>query len=145
MSQGTSDRVAQITVPPERSYVGVARNFVGDVAAEEGWITNSQLADLRLAVSEAVTNAVVAETARGADDPILVQCATGPDRFEVRIRDHGGGFAVSEQAIGPADPDPGREGGYGLSLMVALVDEARFEEVDGGTEVFLCVIRHPGS
>ena len=60
-----SERVSQISMPPERSYVVIARNFVGDVAAEESWISASRLDDLRLAVSEAVTNAIVAESEHG--------------------------------------------------------------------------------
>lgn len=140
-SDSSPDRVSQISLPPDRRYVGVARDFVGDVAAEEGWISDPRLDDLRLAVSEAVTNAVRAEAAVGRDDQILLRCVAAVDRFEVRIRDRAGGFDAPSTGVPVPEPDPSREGGFGLPLMSALVDETRFEVAHGGTEVCLVLWR----
>jgi len=136
-----SERVSQISMPPERSYVVIARNFVGDVAAEESWISASRLDDLRLAVSEAVTNAIVAESEHGVQEQILIRCLADDAQFEVRIRDHAGGFDAPSVAVPVPEPDPAREGGFGLPLMSALVDEASFEVSDDGTEVCLTLRR----
>ena len=137
----TDERVSEISVPAESKYASIARNFVAEVAAEAGWIEPNRLDDLRLAVSETVTNAISAQAAARHDDRVQVRCCVDSDRLDVWVSDRAGGFDAPHEAPPFPEPDPTRERGFGLALIGALVDEASFGSDDGGTEVHLVVRR----
>jgi anti-sigma regulatory factor (Ser/Thr protein kinase) len=71
------------------------------------------LPDLRLLVSELVTNGVK----YGADGPVRLEITNAPDRIRAEIVDQGGGFTPVER-----DGDLSRVGGWGLHLVEELTD-----------------------
>jgi anti-sigma regulatory factor (Ser/Thr protein kinase) len=78
-----------------------------------GAIPSPQLEDLRLVVSELVTNSVVhAGLTRG--EPITVSVQVFPHRVRVEVVDYGAGFPH-----GPPDPD---HRGWGLPIVERLAD-----------------------
>lgn len=100
------------------------------------------MADLRLVVSEAATNAVEAQGSVGARDRIVVRCQVAEDRVLVEVVDHGPGF--DPEAI-PDLPDvetPERlrhESGLGMALMERMADEVNVESGPDGTTVRLVI------
>jgi serine/threonine-protein kinase RsbW len=97
--------------------------------AESVALENSDLYDIRTAVTEAANN-VVLHAYEGREGPMEVELHTTPETVEVVVRDSGVGI---RPRIRPAD-----EGalGIGLPLIQALVHSVEFSEWNGsGTEV----------
>jgi serine/threonine-protein kinase RsbW len=120
-----TDELVCLDIPAQPAFVGVARAVVATIASSVEGIDDDRLEDLRLAVSEACTNAV--EDREGSDHRVVLRCLVGEEHLEVRIEDATDGF--SAEAIA--------ERGWGLQLINALVDDVTFDRVDGGTAVTL--------
>lgn len=89
------------------------RTAVCAFADAEG-VRNPPLADIRLAVSEAVTNVVIhGYRAQAEPGDIEVTAAVGDGRVEIVVADQGMGFT-------PRDDSPGA--GLGVGLMTAVTD-----------------------
>jgi len=104
--------------------VGKARHAVSDFAAEVGADSDA----VAVAVSEAVTNAVVHAYPQGSDGgDILVEAKVNGDAMVVLVSDGGHG-------IRPNPDSPGL--GYGLALVASLAEEiAIADSPSGGTTV----------
>lgn len=142
--QPAAVEVIELELPPRPEAVAVARLVVGAVAAVEPHFDEERGADLRLAVSEACTNAIRAQLARrtGSDPtaPISVRCEVDGGRIQLTVRDHGGGFDPTGLESHPAVTDPARlehEGGLGIPLIRLLADELEFVDTPGGTTVVM--------
>lgn len=97
--------------------------------AEATALDNSDLYDIRTAVTEAANN-VVLHAYEGREGPLEVELRASPDAVEVIIRDHGVGIRPRIRS-----PDEAALG-IGLPLIQALVHSVEFTDVDGvGTEV----------
>jgi anti-sigma regulatory factor (Ser/Thr protein kinase) len=104
-----------------------ARNAL-DVIPPAGFPAGRQ-SDVRLLVSELVTNAVRhGELAPG--DVIRLVVDADADVLRVEVHDPGGGFVPVEPA-----PDPTRPSGWGLFLVAELADRWGVE-CDGTTRVW---------
>jgi serine/threonine-protein kinase RsbW len=79
--------------------------------------------DIALAVSEAVTNAVLHAYREGASGPMRVVACAEPDRLVVVVRDYGCGMS-------PHPDSPGL--GLGLSVIGRLATEVNIERPDDG-------------
>lgn len=134
-------RTAELQIRAESRFVATARNFVADVARDAGWMDEWQLDDLRLVVSETVTNALRAQVNRDIDELINVSATVFDDRVEIVVTDSAGGFDVPDDLSSLPEPDLRHEGGYGLPLIEALSDEAHFTRTSGGTKVRVVVYR----
>lgn len=139
-----SGEVVELQLPPEPAAVAVARMVVGAVAATEPLFDEERSADLRLAVSEACTNAIQAQLAGRAgadvDAPIVLRCVVSGARIELSVQDHAGGFDAAALAAHPPVTDPARldhEGGLGIPLIRLLADECEFVPSPGGTTVHM--------
>lgn len=106
------------------------RNRVADFAIT-ACMVDPPLADVRLAVSEAVTNAVMHSYVSAAEPGEVDVTASISDRaLVVVVGDHGGGMR-------PRTDSPGLGLGLPLISMVADVYEVRPRE-PRGTEVHMC-------
>lgn len=136
-------RIAHLEFPAESRFVAAARNFAADAAREAGWLDAQQMDDLRLVVSETVTNALRAHMAQDVADSIHVESRVDDDRVEITVTDAAVGFHPPEPVPGLPEPDLAREGGFGLPLMDALSDEIHFTPTSaGGTSVRIVVLRN---
>lgn len=134
-----------LEIPALPAFVGVARTVVAAVATSVPGIDDDRLEDLRIAVSEACTNAVEAHQAVGLDQRVVLRCLLEPDKLEVRVEDNGTGFDPAAVPPRPPVGDPAHlrlERGWGLQLIRALVDEVRFVPSKQGTAVHLRMHRH---
>ena len=105
-----------------------------------------RVADLRLAVSEAVANAVRAQELFSIPDRVTIWCNLAESFIEVEVADRGRGFDPDQVPDLPHVETPERldhESGLGLSLMRDLADETVIESGPDGTAVRL-VIRYSG-
>jgi serine/threonine-protein kinase RsbW/stage II sporulation protein AB (anti-sigma F factor) len=118
---------ARWTAPAAPASVGRLRTAVVQLAAEAGF-PREALGDVRLAVSEALTNAVVHGYREGATGELSVRVQIArAGGLEVVVEDTGIGLA-------PRLDSPGL--GIGLSLIAALTaDSSVTARAGGGTVV----------
>jgi serine/threonine-protein kinase RsbW len=138
----------ELSVPARPEYIAVVRLVVASLASARRVLADDRIDDLKLAVSEACTNALEANHRAGGDAPVVVSCWEAPERFEVRVTDSGGGFDPDQLPDHPPVTDPDRlnfERGLGIPLIRSLVDDVRFESVEGGTSVTMTLYGGPGS
>ncbi|GKV54811.1 serine-protein kinase RsbW [Sporosarcina sp. NCCP-2222] len=127
----------EIKIPAKAQYVGVARLMISGIASRLGF-TYDDIEDLKIASSEAITNAVQ-HAYQDEEGEVVVGCALFEDRLEIMIADHGGSFDFEEtkKHIGPYDESAEveflREGGLGLYLMETLMDEVKLHHEEGVT------------
>lgn len=117
-----------LALPREALSVRVIRQVLGDALRTLGAAEDS-VDDALVAISEACTN--VLEHA-GPGESYEVSARIDDHSFQVRVVDQGSGFDPT------AVPNPPRwdaEGGRGIQLMRALVDDVAFEGRPGGGTV----------
>lgn len=86
--------------------------------------TVEEVADVKTAVSEAVTNAII-HGYEGKVDKIRVYCYVKEDMFYIEIEDYGVGISDVKKAMEPlytTKPEEERSG-MGFSFMEAFMDE----------------------
>jgi serine/threonine-protein kinase RsbW len=148
MSASAQDRsdAVEIWIPPSTEYLAMVRGMVSAAVARHAGVDAQRLEDLRVAVSEAVTNAIAAHRERRTDDQIRICCIPGPGRIEIQVHDRGRGFDPSGVPEPPAPTDPHRltaEKGMGLWLMRIMSDDHAISTSNRGTEVRLVVHTSP--
>ena len=135
----------ECVLPAKSVNEGIARSVVGAFLAQLD-PTVEDLSDLKCAVSEAVTNAVVHGYRRGdgseaGDCRIVLSLALLPDRVvRVTVKDWGCGIEDVERARTPLfTTDPaGERSGMGFSVMEAFSDRMTVRSRPGrGTKVTL--------
>lgn len=99
--------------------------------------TLEELSDIKTAVSEAVTNAII----HGYEDEegiVTLECKTEGDNIEIIIKDKGRGISNIAQAMEPfytSKPEQERSG-MGFTLMETFMDELRVKSLKNtGTSV----------
>lgn len=140
----------ELEIPARPDYLALARLIVAAAAAGEPRFTLERIADLRVAVSEACTNAMEAQGRGagngGAPDNILIRCKLESERVQVEVVDHGDGFDVDGLEGHPPVTDPARldhERGLGIPLIRLLTDEAEFIPSSDGTAVRMVLHARP--
>jgi anti-sigma regulatory factor (Ser/Thr protein kinase) len=101
----------QLPVSPEAA--SAARHALDDLGDA---VPDSRLRDVRLLVSEVVTNAV-RHANLAAGDVIELVVELQRRTLRVEVHDPGGGFVPSAPS-----PDPSRPSGWGLYLVAELAD-----------------------
>ena len=136
--------VIELEIPARAEFVALARLVVSALASSDSNLADERIDDLKLAVSEACTNAIEAHGAAGSSEQVVVRCRAGVETLEVCVEDRGHGFDPAALPDHPPVTDPDRlkyERGLGIPLIKALVDEVQFNPTDEGTAVRL-VMRH---
>lgn len=141
-----SPRAVELDIPPRVEFVGLVRQVVGEIAALAP-IDSARLYDLKVAVSEACTNAVEAHRNDGVKEVIAVRCELSDEHLRVEIVDRGGGFDTSTISEMPDPDDPDRlrfERGLGLPLIRLLADDVEIDSSADGTSVRVTMFLPPG-
>ena len=125
----------EIAIPPRSVYVGVVRLAVASLARQVG-LDEDKVDDLRIAVSEACTNAVLAHEEAGTNDPVIVRWADEADRLIVDV-------SGPIQARGELEDSQGFATRSVLShaLLDSLVDESETITEAGATHSRLTLRR----
>lgn len=136
----------ELEIPARPAYVSLTRQVVAAIAAVEPRFRTERIDDLRVAVSEATTNAVEAHAADEATGRINIHCVldVDGDRITVEVRDQAGGFDPAEVPVVPEPGHPDRLGyehGLGIPIMRELADETEINPSGSGTSVRLVVYR----
>ena len=115
----------ELRIPADLSMLCDAREWAARAAADFG-LQEEERFQVRLATSEAVTNAIVHGSVGGADAVVL------------GAREDQGALVFEVRDAGAAAPSPGRaqrlsEGGRGLALVSLIMDEVELERRADGS------------
>jgi serine/threonine-protein kinase RsbW len=139
--------VVELAIPARSAYLSLVRLVVdATVATLAPGFSTSRRDDLKVAVTEACSNAIDAHRTAWGDGPVLVQCDISDRAVTVEIVDRGEGFDPDDIDTLPAATDPRRlrhESGLGIPLMRTLADDVTFRSRPDGTSVRLTVYGGP--
>lgn len=131
----------EMKIPAKPDYIGVVRLTLSGIANRMGY-TYEEIEDVKIAVSEACTNAVQHAYSQDEDGDVIVGFGIYEDKLELMVADSGKSFNFkkTKDELGPytesSTVDQLTEGGLGLYLIETLMDEVRVLN-DSGVTVFM--------
>ncbi len=138
--EATVDSVIELEIPARPEYVALARLVVSSLASSRRDLADERVDDLKVAVSEACTNAIEAHRDAATDANIVLRCEERDDALVVVVEDRGRGFDPESLPEHPPVTDPQRlnfERGLGIPLIRTLVDDVAIDSSPAGTSVRL--------
>ncbi|NMA69185.1 MAG: anti-sigma F factor [Desulfitobacterium sp.] len=117
--------------------VGIARMLIASVAAQLD-LALSDIEELKVVISEAVSNSIIHGYKNKEDMPITLRIEYDEKKLKILVRDQGCGIPDIEQAMQPAySTDPERMG-LGFVFMQSFMDDLQVEStVNEGTTVIM--------
>jgi len=138
-------RVVELKIPNELGYEKVAREAVATVAKRLGF-SAERIADIKLAVAEACTNAMTHGSPPDSLTKIVVILTIDEKKLEILVKDPGFGSPPTDVTV----PDihkmvagEAKLGGMGLYIIHELVDQATFikNHEDGSNSLQMVIYR----
>ena len=132
----------ELSIPVRVDYVQLVRAVVGSLAATNPELSTARIADLRLVVSEALTNAIRAQEKNSISERLTVLCKLTDFAVEVEVRDKATGFEIDLIPDLPPTESPERllhERGLGLSIMREMSDGLEIKSGPDGTVVHMTI------
>jgi serine/threonine-protein kinase RsbW len=126
----TQFKALEMHIPADTRYLSLVRRGVRNLAESMGF-PREDVADVELAVSEAVTNSVEHGSALDGDPEVVVKCRAFMDFLIVEIVDQG----PAESLPPGTQPTVVEERGRGVMMMRALMDECENCRTDNGITV----------
>ncbi|HET7626921.1 MAG TPA: anti-sigma B factor RsbW [Bacillales bacterium] len=134
----------EMVIPAQAEYVGVVRLTSSGVANRIGF-SYDEIEDIKVAVSEACTNAVNHAYNKEENGKITVGYGIYEDRLEIMVVDRGKSFDFADirKKVGPFNGDLSvekmSEGGLGLFLIETLMDKV---EISGESGVIVLMTKY---
>lgn len=114
-----------LEIPSRSEYILLARLIVTQAGQVAGF-GPEDIYDLKLAITEAVTNAI----RHARVESIKIEYLIRPREVEITVTDAGGGFDAESLAR-----DPNNQGGFGFAVIGNLVDEVALDSGSDGTRL----------
>src|SRR2546423_10775724 len=119
----------RLTIPAKPEDITLGRLALTGIAKLRP-VSDETLSDLKLALTEACTNSVRHAYQEGRIGAVEIVYQLEPDRLVVEIVDEGAGFAPEQVEVsGNGDLS---EGGLGIAIIRAVVDEVEIGERETG-------------
>lgn len=113
-------RAIHLRIPAKAEYITLGRLALTGLAQLRE-IREETMADLKLALTEAVSNSVRHAYGEQGDGHVDITYELRPDRLSIQVVDDGNGFDPDEA---PAiDGEELSEGGLGISIIRSIADE----------------------
>ncbi|PLT27952.1 anti-sigma B factor RsbW [Peribacillus deserti] len=128
----------EMKFPAKPEFIGVIRLTLSGIASRMGF-AYEDIEDLKIATSEACTNAVQHAYKENEKGEVKIGFGLHEDRLEVMVADsgHSCNFDEVRQGLGPYAADQNvellREGGLGLYLIESLMDDVKIHQHEGVT------------
>jgi serine/threonine-protein kinase RsbW len=121
----------RLTIPAKAEFIGLGRLALSGLARLDGEpLPDELVADLKLALTEACTNAV-RHAYDGGEGLVEIVYERYRDRFVIEVADDGDGFDLAP-APAVAGDDELVEGGLGIAIIRALADELELSAREQG-------------
>lgn len=127
-----------MTIPSRVECIDDVRRWVS-ARAEDARASPEAVADIELALTEALANVIEHGYGGDATKEIRVEAEAAAGSFRVSVRDWG--LPANPDSFQRRDLDDPGEGGYGVYLMEGLMDEVRREAQTGGGTLLTLVKR----
>jgi serine/threonine-protein kinase RsbW len=134
-----------LSIPSDPAFERVVRASAAELGETFGF-DPERIEDLKLAVSEAVNNAIDHGSKRQSHLPVEVSFQVNGDHLEVRVTDRGGGVERidwSRRVVEEDNLDAGMLRGFGMYLISSLVDQCEVSSTAEGTVMTLRIFRKP--
>jgi serine/threonine-protein kinase RsbW len=132
-----------VNIPSNPVFERVVRASADEVGQALGF-TPERIEDLKLAVSEAVNNAIEHGNRRESAKLVEVTFLLDSDKLEIRVRDEGAGVEqidFSRRVVEEHNLESGMHRGFGMYLISALVDDCEVSSSQNGTTLTLRLYR----
>ncbi|MBI3946457.1 MAG: ATP-binding protein [Armatimonadetes bacterium] len=126
-------RTVQIHIPSHERHLPDVRRLIERVSIPT-WLTAEDVADLKLAATEACLNAIRHGSPEGRDGTVAVVVRPRLEEVVVEVCDEGPGF---DPKWVRRSPFPAGENGRGVKLIDSLVDRAEYRRTGTGQRVRL--------
>ena len=120
-------QTVRLTIPAKPEYIALGRLALTGLSRLRP-LDEDQLADLKLALTEACTNSVQ-HAYDGEDGTVEIRYELAADQVAVEVIDAGQGFEPPPPRDGALEPV---EGGLGIAIIRALSDELEIGFSNGG-------------
>src|SRR5438105_1655175 len=118
--QGDGTRSIHLRIPAKAEYITLCRLALTGLAQLRD-IADDTMADLKLALTEAVSNSVRHAYEERGDGHVDITYRLQPDRLHIEVVDDGDGFDPNEA---PAfEGEELSEGGLGIAIIKTIADE----------------------
>jgi anti-sigma regulatory factor (Ser/Thr protein kinase) len=124
-------RTLEFRIPADKRYISLVRRGIRSLAESAGF-GREDVADVEIAVSEAVTNSVMHGSRDVDSAAVVVKCHAYNDTLIVEIEDQSRAEALPPP---PSDCDPCEETGRGVLMMYRLMDECVNCRTESGIRV----------
>jgi len=121
-------REVRLRIPAKAEYITLCRLALTGIAQLRE-IGDDAMADLKLALTEAVSNSVRHAYGPDGDGHVAVTYELHPDRLGVEVVDDGAGFDPDEAPS--FDGEELSEGGLGIAIIKTIADELEIESTPG--------------
>jgi serine/threonine-protein kinase RsbW len=138
-AEGDGDRAIRLRIPAKPEYITLCRLALTGLAQVRE-IGEDTMADLKLALTEAVSNSVRHAYGPGGSGHVDVTYELAPDRIVIQIVDDGEGFDPDEAPS--FDGDELSEGGLGIQIIRTIADELEIESAPGRRGSRLRFVKH---
>ena len=132
--------IQEVRTPADVELLGATRTHVVDLLQPLG-MDDSSLFDVKVAVGEALANAVRHGSPAGVCDEIVICVQAFADRVSIAISDCGCGFNGAE----PVNDDIYASSGRGIMFMRALMDAVEFRPCSDGGGTTVTLVKSLGS
>ncbi len=133
-----SKNYIKIELPSRSVNEGIARSAVASFASQLD-PTLEELGDIKTAVSEAVTNAIVHAYPDSIGRIVMRLRIIGANTLEIMVKDFGKGMENVQEAMKPLYTTGGSErSGMGFTIMESFMDKLRVRSAPGkGTTIVM--------
>jgi serine/threonine-protein kinase RsbW len=121
-------RAVRLRIPAKPEYIALCRLALTGLAQARA-LDSDTVADLKLALTEAVSNSVRHAYGRPGEGQVDIRYELGPDRICVDVIDDGAGFDPEEAPS--FDGDELSEGGLGIAIIRTIADDVEIESRPG--------------
>ncbi len=136
----------ELNIPSNPIFERVVRASAAEVGSAIGF-SEERVEDLKLAISEAVNNAIDHGNRREAGKLVAVVFEIDGEKLEIRISDQGNGlerFDSSRRVVDEQSLESGHLRGFGMYLISELVDHLEVSTSHRGTVLTLRLYRREG-
>ena len=126
---GDGARTIYLRIPARAEYITLSRLALTGLG-QLRQIGDGTMADLKLALTEAVSNSVRHAYGPDGDGNVDVVYELHPDRLTIRVVDDGEGFDPEEEPGLPASGELS-EGGLGIAIIRSIADEFEIHSSPG--------------
>ncbi len=133
----------ELNIPSNPIFERVVRASAAEVGNAFGF-SEERVEDLKLAISEAVNNAIDHGNRREAGKLVAVVFEIDGEKLEIRISDEGAGLERldrSRHVVDEANLEAGQLRGFGMYLISELVDDLEVSSSHRGTMLTLRLYR----